>query len=97
MTHVKGHNKNVYNDAAGALARAGAAKSKVHQRVRHRVAPENGPRVTRQKETRSRGVKRQASVQVSEDDIDGYKPIIIRHKRRRMRNAPLEIPDPEPD
>ena len=97
MTHVYGHNKNVYNDAADALARAGAAKSKVHRTVRPKVAPGDGLRVRRQKQTRSRGVKGQASLQVSEDDKDSDRPIIICHKRRRMRNVPLEIADPEPD
>ena len=42
-------------------------------------------------------VKRQASVQVSDESTDSDRSIVIRHRWRRMRNAPLELPDPEPD
>ena len=97
VTHVSGHNKIVYSDATDALARAGAAKSKVHQTVLPRVAPDDGPWVRRQKQTRARGVKRQASIQVSEDDTANNRPITIRHRRRQMRNAPMDRPDPELD
>ena len=58
VTHVYGHNKLVYNEAANALARAGAAKSTVHKRVRARGLTDDGPRARRQKHTRTRGIKR---------------------------------------
>ena len=63
VTHVCGHNKLVYNEAADALARAGAAKSTVCKAVRPRELTDDGPRARRQKHTRTRGVKRQAVVQ----------------------------------
>ena len=70
MTHVYGHNKIVYNEAADELAKAGAAQSKVHQPVRPRKAPDDGPSGRRPKQTRGQGVKRQASVQGSDDRTD---------------------------
>ena len=97
MTHVYGHNKLVHNDAADELARAGAAKSTVHKTSRPRGPTDDGPRVRRQKHTRTRGVKRQAAMQVSDSDSGSDRPIVICHRRREMRNAPLDIPDPEPD
>ena len=58
VTHVYGHNKIVYNEAADELAKAGAAQSKVHRPVRPRMALDDGPQCRRPKETRGRGVKR---------------------------------------
>ena len=49
------------------------------------------------KDTRTRGVKRQAAVRVSDSDSGSDRPTVIRHRRRGMRNAPMNIPDPEPD
>ena len=43
MAHVYGHNRIMYNDAVDALAKAGAAKSKVHKIVRPKVAPDDAP------------------------------------------------------
>ena len=97
VTHVYGHNKLVYNEAADALARAGAAKSTVHRTVRPRGPTGEGPRARRQKRTRTRGVKRQAAVQVSNSDSGSDRPTVIRHRQRDMRNAPMDISDPEPD
>ena len=97
ITHVYGHNTLVYNDATDALARAGAAKSTVHKTGRPTGPTEDGPSVRRQKHTRTRGVKRQVAVQVSDSDLGSDRPIVIRQKRPEMRNAPMDIPDPEPD
>ena len=97
MTHVYGHNRLVYNEEVDALAKAGAAMSKVHKPRRVRDMPQGSPEATRRKQTRGRGIKRQAAVQVSDDGADSDRPAHIRHRRREMRNAPLEIPDPEPD
>ena len=58
VTHVYGHNKLIYTEAADALARAGVAKSTVHTTVRPKGPTEEGPRARRQKRTRTRGVKR---------------------------------------
>ena len=68
MTHVYGHDKLVYYDAADALARGGAAKSRVHKTLRPKGPLDDGPSVRRQKHTRTRGIKRQAAVQVLNDD-----------------------------
>ena len=97
VTHVYGHNKIVYNDAADELAKAGASLSKVHRPVRPGKAPDNGPQGRKAKYNRGRGVKRQAAVQVSDESTDSDRSILMRHRRRRMRNAPLELPDPELD
>ena len=97
MTHVYGHNKLVYNDTADDLAKAGAARSMVHRVSRPRGFAGGEPRATRQKLVGARGVKRQAALQVSESDTGSDMPTAIRHRRRRMRNAPMDIPDPEPD
>ena len=97
VTHVYGHSKLVYNEAANALSRAGAAKSMVHRTVRPRGPTDDGSRARRQKHTRTRVVKRQATVQVSDSDSCSDRPIVIRHRQREMRNAPMDIPDPEPD
>ena len=45
---------------------------------------------------RTRGAKRQAVVQASESDSRSDRPIVIRHRRRQMRNAAMDILDPEP-
>ena len=99
VTHVYGHNKLKYNDAADALARAWAAKSTVHKTVRPRGPTDDKPRARRQKHTRARGVKWQAtecgSQTVTQARSD--RPIVIRHRRQGMRNAPMDIPDPEPN
>ena len=68
MTHVYGHNKLVYNDAADDLAKARAARSTVHRISRPRGPAEGEPRATRQKHVRARGVKRQAAMQALESD-----------------------------
>ena len=91
VTDVYGHNKLVHNDAVDALARVGAA----NKTVRPKGPTDDGPRVRRQTHTRTQGVKRQAAVQVSDSDSGSAKPIIICHRRREMRNAPMDIPDPE--
>ena len=62
MTHVYGHNKVIYHDAADAPAKAGAARSTVHRVSRPRGSAGGEPRATRQKLVRVRGVKRQATV-----------------------------------
>ena len=95
MTHVYGHNKLVYNDVADAVARAGAAKLSLHKTPRPRGPSGDGPRVRRQKHTQMRGVKRTAAVRVSDDDSGSDKPIVIRHRRREMCKAPMDVPDPE--
>ena len=59
--------------------------------------PQSNPEATKLKQTRGGGIKRRAVVQVSDDSTDNYKQAHIRHMRREMRNAPLDIPDPEPD
>ena len=97
MTHVYGHNKPVYNDAVDALARAGAAKSSVHKTPRPMGPSEDGRRARRQNHTRMRGVKRQAAVQLTEEDPGSDRPIVIRRRRREVRNVPMDIPDPGPD
>ena len=66
MTHVYGHNKLVYNVEADALAKAGAALSKVHKPRRVRDMPQVNGEATRRKHTRGGGFKRQAAVQVSD-------------------------------
>ena len=97
MTHVHGHNKLVYNDVASDLAKAGAARSTVHMVSQPRGPAGGELRATRQKLVRAGGVKRQATVhQTSESDTSSDRPIAIRHRRRQMRNAPMDIPDPEP-
>ena len=97
MTHVYGHNKLVYNNAADGLAKVGAARSTVHRASWPRGPAEGEPRARRQKHVRTRGVKRQAALQTSESDSGSEKPIVIRHRRREMCNVPMDIPDPEPD
>ena len=96
MTHVYGHNK-LYNDAADDLAKAGAARSMVHRASRPRGPAEGELRARRQKHMRTQGVKRQAAVQASQSDSASDRPIVIRHKRRQMRSAPMDNPDPELD
>ena len=68
VTHVYGHNKISYNEAADGLAKAGAARSKVHRTARPRQAADDGTGRARRKQMRGRGVKRQASVQTSDDN-----------------------------
>ena len=97
VMHENGHNQNVYNDAADELAKAGVAWSKVHRPVWPRKAPDDGPRGRKSKQTRGRVVKRQASVQVSDESTDSDRSRVMCHRRRGMRNAPLELPDPEAD
>ena len=58
MTHVYGHSKLVYNDAADGLGKAGAARSMVHRASRPRGPAKGEPRARRQKHMRTRGVKR---------------------------------------
>ena len=82
MMHVYGHNKPVYNDPVDALAIVGAAKSRVHNTPRPMGPFDNGPRVRRQKHTRTRGVKRQAAVQVTEEDSGSDRLIVISRRRR---------------
>ena len=96
VTHVYAHNKVVYNDAADELAKAGASLSEVHRPVRPKKSPKDGPQGSKAKYNRGRGVKPQAAVQVSNKSTDGDRSILIHHRRRRMQNAPLELPDPEP-
>ena len=36
-------------------------------------------------------------MQVLDSDSCSDRPIVIRHRRREMRDAPMDIPDPEPD
>ena len=36
-------------------------------------------------------------MQVSDSDSGSGRPIVIRHRRREMRNARMDILDPEPD
>ena len=97
MTHVYGHNKLVYNDAADDLAKGGAARSTVHRILWPKGPPEGEPRATRQKHMRAQGVKRQAAVQASESDTCSDRSIAICHRRRQMRNAMMDIPDLEPN
>ena len=82
VTHVYGHNKLIYNKVADAPARARAAKSTVHRTVRPRGPTDEGQRARRQKRIRTRGVKRQAVIQVSDSDSGSDKPTEIRHRRR---------------
>ena len=42
-------------------------------------------------------MKQQASVQVSDESTDSDRSIVICHRRRGMRNAPLELLDQEAD
>ena len=97
MIHVYKHNKLVYNEEVDGPAKAGAALSKVHRPRRVKGMTRGSPKATRQKQTRGKGIKRHAAVQVSDDSIDGDRPAHIQHRRREMRNAPLDIPDREPD
>ena len=97
MTHVYGHNKLIYNEVADALAKARAAWSTVHRLSRPRGSAGGLPRATRQKLVRARGVKRQAAAQTSDSETGSDTPIVIRNRRRQMRNAPMDIPDLEPD
>ena len=53
MTHVYGHNKLVYNDAADDLAKVGAARCTVHRISWLRGPAEGEARATRQKHVRS--------------------------------------------
>ena len=69
MTHVYGHNKLVYNNAADARA-----KSTVHKTSRPRGPTDDGPRVRRQKHTRTQEVKRHTAVQVSDSDSGNDRP-----------------------
>ena len=78
VTHIYGHNKILYNDAVDELAKLGAAQSKIHRPVRPKRALDDGPRGGRQKCTRGRGVKRQASVQVCDDSTCSDRSIVIR-------------------
>ena len=55
VTHIYGHNKLVYSDTADELAKAGAAQSLVHRPVRPMLAPDDGPRGRRPKQTRGQG------------------------------------------
>ena len=99
VTHVYGHNKLMYNEAADAPARVGAGKSTVRRAVRPMGPTDEGPRARRQKRIRTRGVKRHAAIQVSDGDSGSDRPTEIRHRRRGVQNAPLDIPSrhPEPD
>ena len=91
------HNKLIFNKAADALTKAGAAQSTVH-RVAWPRGPAGGePRATRQKLVRARGVKRQATVQTSDSETGSDRPVVIRHRRRHTRNAVMDILDPEPN
>ena len=62
MTHVYGHNRLVYNEEADALAKAGAALSKVHKprRVEDML---HGSRVASRRKQMGRGIKHKAAVQ----------------------------------
>ena len=62
VTQVYGHDRLVYNEEADALAKAGAALSKVHRPRRVRDMPKGRPEATRRKQTRGREIKRQAVV-----------------------------------
>ena len=93
MTHIYGHNWLVYNEEADALAKAGAALSKVHKLRRVRDIPQERGEASRRKQTRVRGIKRQAAVQALDESTDSDKPAHIRDRRREMRNVPLDIPD----
>ena len=97
MTHVYGHNKLVYHDAADDLAKARAARSTVHGASRPRGQAGGDPRARRRKHVRTRGVKRQAAMQASNSDSGSDRPIVICHRRRQMRNAPMDILDHEAD
>ena len=97
ITHLYGHNKLIFNEAADALARAGAAKSTVYRMVRPRGPTDEGLTARRQKCIRTRAVKRQAAIQVSDSDSGSDRPTEICHRRWGMRNVPMNIPGPEPD
>ena len=97
ITHVYGHNSLVYNEEVDTLAKAGVAMLKVHRPRRVKDMPQGSPVATRRKQTKGRGIKRQAAVQVSDDSTDSDRPAHIRYRRREMRNAPLDVSDPEPD
>ena len=87
MSHVYGHNKLVYNDATDKLARAGAVKSTVHKTSQPTGLTDDGLRVRRQKHTRTRGVKWQVAVQVSDGDLGSNRPIIIHHSHAAAGDA----------
>ena len=95
MTHVYGHKRLVYNEKADALAKAGAVLSKVH--LPRRVMDMLQSTGHQTKVDQGRGIKRQAAVRVSDDNRGSDAPAHIRHRRREMRHAPLDIPDSEPD
>ena len=97
VQHKKPVRHHVYNEEADAPAKAGAALSKVHRPRRGRDMPQGSPEATGRKQTRRTGIKRQAVVEVSDDSTYSDRPAHIRHRAREMRNAPLDIPDPEPD
>ena len=93
VTYLYGHNKLVYNEAADTLPKAGAAKSTVHKTVRPRGPMDDGPTARRQKRTRTRGIKRQARVQVSDSDSGSDKPMAIKGGGRCvMRRWTFRIP-----
>ena len=97
MTHVYGYNKLIYNEAADALAKAGAARSTVHRVARPRGPAGGEPQATKQKLVRARGVKRQAAVQTSDSETGSDTPVVIHHRRQHMRKTLMDIPDPERD
>ena len=81
----------MYNEEVDALAKAGAALSKLHRpgRVRDMLQGKSTDRL--------QGNQEAAAMQVSDNSTDSDRPAHIRHRRREMRNAPLDIPHPEPD
>ena len=96
MTHVYGRNSVPHKEEADKLAKEGARMSVVHKVSGHYRPPEEQQGPSRWNVVRGCKVKRQVAVQAAESSSKDS-VLLARERRKRKRQGPLELHDPEPD